>query len=76
MDQFGLNMNFLGIIQVSTINFILKINFHIHLFIFTGFWIVRQLPEKTGATARINPRLRTLCIGLQVSLVKTQGLIC
>jgi hypothetical protein len=76
MDQFGLNMNFLGIIQVSVINFILKINLHNHLFIFTDFWTMRRLPEKTGATARINPRLRTLCTGSRVGLVKTQGLIC
>jgi hypothetical protein len=33
MDQFGLNVNFLGFIQVSSTNFILKINFHIYLFI-------------------------------------------
>jgi hypothetical protein len=38
MDQFGLNMNFLGIIQVSAINFKLKINFHNHLFIF--YWLL------------------------------------
>jgi hypothetical protein len=31
MDQFELNMNFLGFIQVSPINFILEINFHIYL---------------------------------------------
>jgi hypothetical protein len=64
MDQFGLNVDFLGIIQFSAINFILKINFHNHLFIFTDFWTMRQLTEKTGATVRINPRLRTLCTGL------------
>jgi hypothetical protein len=66
MDQFGLNMNFLGIKQVSEINFILKINFHNHLFIFTDLWATCQLSGKTGATARINPRLRTLCTGLRV----------
>jgi hypothetical protein len=37
MGQFGLNMNFLGILQVSAIHFILKINFINHLFSFTGF---------------------------------------
>jgi hypothetical protein len=35
MDEFGLNMNFLGIKQASIINFILKINFHNHLFVLT-----------------------------------------
>jgi hypothetical protein len=29
MDQFGVKMNFIGIIQVSGISFALKINFHI-----------------------------------------------
>jgi hypothetical protein len=31
-------MNFLGIKQVFVINFILKINFYNHLFIFTDLW--------------------------------------
>jgi hypothetical protein len=43
MDQFGLNMNFLEIIQVSAINFILKINFLNHLFIFTDFWTAHMI---------------------------------
>jgi hypothetical protein len=37
MDSFGLNMYFLEIKQVSIINFILKIYFHNHLFIFSIF---------------------------------------
>jgi hypothetical protein len=36
MDQFGLNMNFLGIKQVLMIIFTLKITFHIYLFNFSG----------------------------------------
>jgi hypothetical protein len=38
MVQYGLQMNFLGILQVSAINFILKIIFLDHLFLFTDFW--------------------------------------
>jgi hypothetical protein len=34
MNQFGLQMNFLGILQVSAINFILKNIFLNHLFLF------------------------------------------
>jgi hypothetical protein len=75
MEQFGLNMNFLGIIQVSAINFILKINFLNHLFNFTDLWTARQLPEKTGATARLFLRLRTHPPGLRVDSLKARGLI-
>jgi hypothetical protein len=39
-------MNFLGIKQVYVINFILKINFHNHLFIFTNLWTARNIIEK------------------------------
>jgi hypothetical protein len=46
MDQFGLNMNFLGILQVSAINFILKITFLNHLFTFTGFWTALRNTQK------------------------------
>jgi hypothetical protein len=46
MDSFGLNMYFLGIKQVSTIKFILKIYFHNHLFIFSIFWIMHTITEK------------------------------
>jgi hypothetical protein len=52
MGQFGLNMNFLGILQVSAINFILKINFLDHLFCFTGFWIAHQFMESAGTSAQ------------------------
>jgi hypothetical protein len=45
MDSFGLNMYFLEIKQVSIINFILKIYFHNHLFIFSIFWIMRTITE-------------------------------
>jgi hypothetical protein len=68
-------MIFLGIIQVYVINFILKINFLNHLFIFTDFWTARQLPKKTGATARLFIRLRIHPLGLQVDSLKARGLI-
>jgi hypothetical protein len=38
MDQFGLNMNFLGIKQVLAIIFTLKINLYIHLVNFPVLW--------------------------------------
>jgi hypothetical protein len=53
MNQFGLIMNFLGILQISAINFILKINFLNHLFIFTDFWVAHKIkPNTRGLGAR------------------------
>jgi hypothetical protein len=58
MDQFGLNMNFLGIKQVLVIIFTLKIDFDIHLSNFSAFWTVRIKTDKCrGFRARI-PRHR------------------
>jgi hypothetical protein len=46
-------MNFLGILQISAINFILKINFLNHLFIFTDFWVAHKIkPNTRGLGAR------------------------
>ena len=48
-------MNFLGIKQVSAINFVLKINFSVLL----NIWTARTIkPKARGFYARI-PRLRT-----------------
>jgi hypothetical protein len=55
MDQFGLNMNFLVILQVSAINFILKINFLKHLFTFTGFRIAHIMNRNAGTLAQEIP---------------------
>jgi uncharacterized membrane-anchored protein len=52
MGQFGLNMIFLGILQGSVINFILKISFLNYLFPFTGFWTAHQFLESAGASAQ------------------------
>ena len=41
MDQFGLNLKFLGIIQVSSIVFVLKIIFYNLLSNFSGLWTMR-----------------------------------
>jgi hypothetical protein len=57
MDQFGLSMNFLGIIQVSAINFILKINFHNLLFIFTDFWTAHIINRECRGFRIRNTRL-------------------
>ena len=46
MDQFGLNMNFLGIKQVIVIIFTLKINFHICLSNFSAPWTARIKSDK------------------------------
>ena len=52
MDQFGLNMNFLGIKQVLAIIFTLKINFYIHLINFPVLCTAHQLNKNIGATAQ------------------------
>jgi hypothetical protein len=51
MDQFGLNMNFLGIIQVFAINFVPQINFLNHLFIFNDLWTAHIINRNVGALA-------------------------
>jgi hypothetical protein len=38
MDQYGLKMNFLCILQVSRIVFVLKTNFYNYFSIFNPFW--------------------------------------
>jgi hypothetical protein len=58
MGQFGLQMNFLGILQVSVINFILKIIFLNHLSLFTDFWTERIKTEKCRGLGAIISRLR------------------
>jgi hypothetical protein len=58
MGQFGLNMHFLGIKQVLTIIFRLKINFYL---LFPDFLFPRpgsRFNRKTGFTAQITIRLR------------------
>jgi hypothetical protein len=42
MGQFGLHMNFLGIIQVLVIIFVLKTNFYNYFSIFSISWIARM----------------------------------
>jgi hypothetical protein len=49
MDQFGLNMNFLGIKQVLTFIFTLKIIFYLLFLDFLMSWTARQFLESTGA---------------------------
>jgi hypothetical protein len=50
MGQFGLKMNFLGVLQVLAINFILKINFLNNLFIFTGVTTAHTINRHAGAS--------------------------
>jgi hypothetical protein len=68
-------MNFLGIEQVSVINFILKINFHNDLFIFTDSRLRAILSESTGVNAKV-PRLSVPDSGLWVHSSKLRGFIC
>jgi hypothetical protein len=65
MDQFGLNMNFLGIKQVLVIIFVLKINFYFIFLDFLFSWTERKISEKgRGLCARIPKTLA----GFRVSI--------
>jgi thioester reductase-like protein len=48
MDQFRLNMNFLGIKQILVIIFTLKINFYIYLSTFSVLWTMHQKQRSAG----------------------------
>jgi hypothetical protein len=48
MGQFGPNMNFLGIIQILTITFILKIDFYSLFLDLSIYRTGPQFPEKAG----------------------------
>jgi hypothetical protein len=76
MDQFRLNMNFLGIKQVLVIIFTLKINFHIYLSDFSAPWTARIKSENSkGHCARflrLIPQLRWTA----GCLLTTSGLFC
>ena len=73
MDQFGLNMNFLGILQVSAINFILKIIFLNHLSLFTDFWTARIKTEKCRGLCASIPRRRAPLRELWINSWTPQG---
>jgi hypothetical protein len=57
MDQFRLNMNFLGIKQFLVIIFTLKINFYIYLSNFSVIWTARTKTEKSRGFCARHPRL-------------------
>jgi hypothetical protein len=58
MDQFGLKMNFLCILQVSRFVFVLKTNLYNYFSIFNHLWTGPQIPESAGALAQMQPRHR------------------
>jgi hypothetical protein len=49
MVQFGAKMNFLCILQVSRIVFVLKMNFYKYLSVFKHLWTRPHFPENSGA---------------------------
>jgi hypothetical protein len=49
MNQFGVKMNFIWIIQVPEIIFVLVINFYNYLSLFLAPWSAHQFPERSGA---------------------------
>jgi hypothetical protein len=57
MDQFGLNMNFLGIKQVLVIIFTLEINFYSYLFNLSVLWTAHTNTVKPRGFCARNPRL-------------------
>jgi hypothetical protein len=55
MDQFGLNMTFLGIKQVSVIIFVLKIFYSINFYDSPIHWTAPQLNRNAGANSKDSP---------------------
>jgi hypothetical protein len=70
MDQFGVNMTFLGIKQVSVIIFVLKIIFSINFYDFPIHWTTPQLHRNAGANSEVFLRLKLLAQGLRVGFPK------
>jgi hypothetical protein len=58
MDQFGLKINFLCILQVSRIVFVFKTNFYNYFSIFNPFWTGPHFLESSGALMQLILRLR------------------
>jgi hypothetical protein len=58
MVQFVAKMNFLCILQVSRIVFVLKMHLLIHLFILNQFWTGSLITEKSGALMQLILRHR------------------
>jgi hypothetical protein len=60
MVQFGAKMNFLCILQVSRIVFVLKTNFYNYFSVFNLLWTGPRFLEKSGASAE-NPKNTDYC---------------
>jgi hypothetical protein len=60
MDQFGLNMNFLGFTQVLVIIFILKTILKMNFSGFTTVWTTRMILEYSRGLNAKFPRLRSI----------------
>jgi hypothetical protein len=59
MDQFGLNLKFLGIIQVSSIVFVLKIIFYNQFSIFIVLWTWRNIIRKYRGVNTKSPQTQS-----------------
>jgi hypothetical protein len=66
-------MNFLCILQVSRIVFVLKMNFYNYFSVFNLLWTGPRFPEKSGAISEEFLRLRILYRGRWVYSAKTGG---
>jgi hypothetical protein len=63
MVQFGAKMNFLCILQVSRIVFVLKTNFHNYFTVFNLLWTGRTISEKDrGYSTNIPETQRTVTV--------------
>jgi hypothetical protein len=60
MVQFGARMNFLCILQVFRIVFVLKTKFYNHFLVFIILWTGRQFLGNSGVMVQTLLRLRTL----------------
>jgi hypothetical protein len=63
-------MNFLCILQVSRIVFVLKTNFYNYFSVFNLLWTRPQFLGNSGVTVQTLLRLKTLLSGLRVDCLK------
>jgi hypothetical protein len=71
MVQFEAKMNFLCILQVARIVFVLTTNFYNYFSVFNHLWTEPRFPERPGANTEEFLRLRILLPGLRVCFLES-----
>jgi hypothetical protein len=74
MAQFGVKMNFLCILRVSRIVFVLKTNFYNQFSVFNYLWTGSHFLEKSGVSRKDSPDTEHSSRGWRVESLKGEGL--